>query len=896
MKKTLLFFLFFLAHGIVLFAQQYGSIKGVVLNENKQPLEKATVSVIRDADSSVVTYTLTDQSGKFHLVRLPAQHNLTLAISHVDGATKSIQLLLQEKELQDLDSITLETNIMDEIIITAAPPIRMHGDTLEYNADFFKTRPNANVEELLKQLPGLQVNLDGTIYYQGKEVSSIKVNGSDFFASDLRVASRNLDAALVKTVQVYRDRGESKNIVTNEEELPVTINLKFKKDFLRANFGKAYASGGTRGRYEGGALFNTFRDTLQLSLIGFGNNINRQSFDYSELSEHGGMARAENYGFDQLGGRNYWGIGDDKGIGFNLNNNWGKNTKLNVMFMTAHKNNRTSSDGYTNSRYDGETQFFDYINEQQQRSLNNSLRVLFRHRIDSNSYIEYQPTWTRVNRRENDQSNNEMRTETKRLTSDSSRSDQDGRNFSYAHNLYWERQFAKVHVLSLRNTVDYGQDKTQLVNEQNVSLFQTESPNNRIWSNTNNRRRNSNVYIIANYANKSIKKLNFEYFISFRHNNSNPIQEIFVDRNASGSEREPTLENSYRYNYQDYITGMRLFIKPIPHVSVNLGNSYLLKSNHFDFFGQAPSTLTTTAYWLPNLTLRYKNLNFTWAKDVQSPQTHAIRVNEYNLNPLNVQLPSTEFDNISIQDYRLTYNKYNNKIQFGLHTGINIQDKSIGVHTWRNAQTGQYTTQQYQAGKTASGQAGMSLRYQLLQTPVWQLYTANQTTAYRYQHYNSINDIDNMITLWNTQIQQEMTLAWKSLVSISPSYAFGYNKNFNTVQDHPDFTEVGYQTHVFKLGLNVNPIRHFSLEASYALENRASGINQRQNFNILNTSFYYTLKNQSQIKLSGFDILNQNVSNYWGNNGNSTYYSNQITLRQYFLLGYVHKFNYIKTK
>ena len=71
--------------------------------------------------------------------------------------------------------------------------------------------------------------MDGTIYYEGKEVSQVKVNGKDFFSSDLRIATRNLDASLIKTVQVYRDKGESKKIVEDEEKLPITINLKFKK-------------------------------------------------------------------------------------------------------------------------------------------------------------------------------------------------------------------------------------------------------------------------------------------------------------------------------------------------------------------------------------------------------------------------------------------------------------------------------------------------------------------------------------------------------------------------------------------------------------------------------------------------------------------------------------------
>lgn len=306
------------------FSQNSGSLSGTVVDQDNKPLEKATVSILMQQDSAVLSYSLSNGKGEFNFVKLPANKKLILYISHINSNNHHQDIVLAVEEKKQLDTIKLGGKLLDEVVISVAPPVRMNKDTLEYNTDFFKTRPNANAEELLKQLPGLQINMDGTIYYQGKEVSQVKVNGKDFFASDLRIATRNLDASLIKTVQVYRDKGESKKIVEDEEKSPITINLKFKKDFLRASFGKLYGSAGTRDRYEAGGLFNTFRDTLQVSFIGFGNNINRESFDYNELNQHGGLGRSENYGFNDFGGRNYNGKANDIAAGFNLNNDWEK--------------------------------------------------------------------------------------------------------------------------------------------------------------------------------------------------------------------------------------------------------------------------------------------------------------------------------------------------------------------------------------------------------------------------------------------------------------------------------------------------------------------------------------------------------------------------------------------
>src|SRR5690349_9115002 len=157
-------------------AQNNGEIKGIVVDANRQPLEKATIAIVGVKDSTVITYSLSDTDGRFDLVKIPASQALIIHITHVSSSPFSRELSLKPKEILSLDTVALEGVNLDEVVVTHVAPIRLNGDTLEYRADYFKTRPNANVEELLQLLPGLQVNVDGTIYYQGRQVSGIRVN------------------------------------------------------------------------------------------------------------------------------------------------------------------------------------------------------------------------------------------------------------------------------------------------------------------------------------------------------------------------------------------------------------------------------------------------------------------------------------------------------------------------------------------------------------------------------------------------------------------------------------------------------------------------------------------------------------------------------------------------
>jgi len=888
-------FCFLLFFATATLSQTKGKATGTIVSQAGEPLEKATVTVLAPKDSAVISYLLTDAKGNFEFVKLPTETDLILIVSHINASTYGQNFIIHNG-LHNFGQLRLNAKSLDEVVVNVLPPVRMNKDTLEYNTSFFKTRPNANVEELIKQLPGLQVNMDGTIYYQGKEVSKIKVNDKDFFVSDTRIATRNLDASLIKTIQVYRDKGESKINVEDEDKLPITINLKVKKEFLRASFGKAYGSAGTRERYEAGGLFNTFRDTLQLSFLAFGNNINRQSFDYSELSEQGGLNRAEHYGFDNFGGRNYSGEANDIGAGVNLNNDWGKKTKLNVMYMFKHNNTKNLNESNQIARYDSIEQFRSSRYQQQKKQFAHDVKSLFRHRMDTTSFFEFTPT-VRINRERTD-AYAFSKTDTKQ---DSINKSEAGGNsaetqFSYSHGLYIEKQLNKQHSLSFRNNINYNHNNSDGINEQTSHIYSNPDPKTNLWTNQGSGNRSSAINSTLSYFNKSLKKLNFSVFFAFNTNSTSQTESVYFDRDNTGKVHGSNLENNFDYNFQEYTSSIKFYWKPIKDIFIDIGTAYVVKNDHFDLKKLDEKRNFKNGYWLPNIIFRYKGLSLVWQKNLQPPASGGIQTVESNLNPLYTRLQSLIFNNIQTQNINISFYTYTSKIQFNLGGNINYDNKSVGSRSWRDVKTGQYTYQSYLAGSKYNSSLYSSFRYNFKSGEDWNFYFSQNSNMYNYENYEAINDVDNKTNTLGMNFTQEFSVTWKNLISIQPKYTYSRNKNMNSVKDNPDFMETTYSTHRIGTGVNIHPIKGFSLESSYSLDNRASGLSGRKNYHILNASVYYTMKNNSQLKLTGFDILNQNIQNYWGSQGNTVYFGNSMTLKQYFMLGYIHKFNSIKTK
>ena len=302
---------------------QENLLKGSVADTlNKQVLHNAVVSLLRPKDSVLIKYVRTDQQGKFQLNGVPSGKFLIL-VSYPNYADYLDQLTIDDTQSRDLGNIPLMTKakLLEEVIVKQKiSAIRMRGDTTEYRADSFRVSANANVQELLRKLPGITVNGKGEISAQGQKVEKVLVDGEEFFSDDPAVVTQNLRADAVEKVQSF-DKKSDQAVFTgiDDGQKTKTLNLVLKEDKKKGYFGKVEAgSDFDRYRY-GKTMLNVFKGKKKAAAYITSDNTRYESLNWSERRNYGEDMNTQTEMSDD-GGIMMWSNGDDFSWGRGLPN------------------------------------------------------------------------------------------------------------------------------------------------------------------------------------------------------------------------------------------------------------------------------------------------------------------------------------------------------------------------------------------------------------------------------------------------------------------------------------------------------------------------------------------------------------------------------------------------
>jgi len=318
----ILLFCFYFSNG-----QNTATISGTVLDINTQlPLESATVYVSNVKDSTVIEFTNTNKSGVFKMVTKKTDKPVFLKVSYMgyQPYVEEQKGVLENKDFGKLYLLQNATALEGVVVKSEAPPIRIKKDTLEFNASSFKVRPDANVELLLKQLPGFEVDNDGKITVNGKEVTQFLVNGKAFFDKNGAMALKNLPAEIISKVQVsdFKTKKEelSKQDAASENS---TINLTIDEKKNKGFFSKFLGGYGTDDRYESSFVMNLFNNKQKISFLASSNNINSTGFSMDEVFDSMGGGR--NTRGSSRGSSSGKGITRSNSAGVNYIDEWFKN-------------------------------------------------------------------------------------------------------------------------------------------------------------------------------------------------------------------------------------------------------------------------------------------------------------------------------------------------------------------------------------------------------------------------------------------------------------------------------------------------------------------------------------------------------------------------------------------
>jgi hypothetical protein len=882
MKKILL--LLFIAFNTVLFNAQKLSIEGKVSNFEKKPVENATVYLLKQKDSSIINYTATNREGKFSLKydELNEPTVLKIDAEKLISYSKNFESITKSMSLGDIE---LEKNTVfniEEIKLTASP-VKIKKDTIEFSASAIKVRPDSKIEELLKGLPGVEINNDGKITVNGKEVDQIMINGKPFFDKDGKIALQNIPADIIKNIQFTTTK-------TKEEEISgkaaksnnTTINFNIDEKKNKGLISRITAGLGSDERYEGSALLSYFKNDTKISLLASSNNINSQGFSNDEVFDSMGHGRNSwmmqggsvmtvgNNTYYTQGGNNAKGILRSTTVGVNYSDKLSKDLELNTLSLmhsdsnleTRSKVSRTTFlPDYTlktNSESNGE-------NENRQYSFDTSAQI----KIDSMTSIYFSPSFSRTESFNfNNSKSNTLRDDLLLNESDSYTST-DSENNSFTPNIYLNKKFRKKGrsaYANLNSTIS--EAKRDQLNKSETIFYQTAEPNdirNQLAKNKNQTNSyrfsagytepisdSANVSLSLNYENKTDRNLrevndfdqNTEQYSIFNNGLSNQM-------NQKINEISPELSFELNKNKINFWAFVDLDITYMKVSSVFNGQQYNLQKN----FALPGYSMNLQYQFSQN-----KRLSFYNSAQYTIPTVTQLTPYVDFVNPLIAYQGNPNLENSWSNRSYINFSNYNMVKNINYYVNLNFiyGNNDVVNYSYFDDSGKQFVTYANVSGnKNINLGAGFSKTFKWKENKL----TLNPKFNISYNYSRGfINALQYTSDSYSFNPGFNLTYEIKDKITVKPSYTLGYNfsdyTNYDVgrVQTANQILKLELTNYIFKTKLV------FGNDFEYnTTSNIAPGF--KRDFYFWNTSLGYSFFNkQLTAKVKVYDVLNQNQS------------------------------------
>lgn len=356
----------------------------LVSGTDRSPLSGASVRLMRNnADSTFVAAVSAGNDGSFRMGGVArGKYIVSFTFLGYETVTRNVEMAGKNVNLGEIAMTESSILLQETTVVGVKTEIVVKEDTIEYNADSYRTQPNAVVEDLLKRLPGVEVDSEGKITANGKEIAKILVDGEEFFSDDPKVATKNLPVNMVDKLQVIDRKSDLARLTgVDDGEDETVINLTVKKGMKNGWFGNVTGGYGTDDRYSGNFMVNYFRDKNQFSILGSANNTNEMGFTDRGASR-----------FTRFGGRN--GISTTQSIGVNFA--VGSEDKLRVGGDVFYSHSDRDSRNSSNRQYlfPDSTSYYDEAGSSRDRGHNISGNFRLKWEIDSFSTLEFRPRFS----------------------------------------------------------------------------------------------------------------------------------------------------------------------------------------------------------------------------------------------------------------------------------------------------------------------------------------------------------------------------------------------------------------------------------------------------------------------------------------------------------------------
>lgn len=365
MFKPIFFFFAMICLGHGAFSQS-SELNGVVRDTTeKSGVKNAVVALLSPGDSDLVKFVRTDAQGSFRIKNVDTGRYILMVMHPVFADyVDDIHLDAGPVTLPQIP-VTPKSKLLEAVILKSGSPIKIKGDTTIYTADSFKVSANANVEELLKKLPGIQVDKNGQIKAMGQTVEKVLVDGEEFFGDDPGMAVKNLRADAVKEVQVFDKKSDQAEFTgIDDGQTKKTINLKLKEDKKKGYFGKIGLAGGLQdsisNRYNNNLMFSSFKGKRKLAAFLLNGNTGQDGLSWQDNEKFGGESDNFSMSMDDDGMTMYsWrgGSSDDEPY-VNTENGFIKNINAGLQYSNKWNDKKTLSISpkYNSQIYENGTQ------------------------------------------------------------------------------------------------------------------------------------------------------------------------------------------------------------------------------------------------------------------------------------------------------------------------------------------------------------------------------------------------------------------------------------------------------------------------------------------------------------------------------------------------------------
>jgi hypothetical protein len=868
-------------------AQSRHTITATVIDSaGHTPLEFVTVAVLQVKDSSLVSYTRTDKNGLFTLYNIKDAEPLRLLVSYVGYQSLRIRLKFPATGILNLGRLQLNAKNLTEVTIKGeVVPILIKKDTIEFNAEAFKVRPNALVQDLLKKLPGMQVDRDGTLSFNGQHISKVKVDGRDFFANNYKIATQNLDADMISKVQVYDDRENDPDHLQPDYQVKKIINLKFKKEFTKSTFGKLAVGGGTQDRYQLDGTFIKSINDLEMAVVANSNNLNGTNFISPAFS---GM----------IGPRQ--GLQQITTTAVNINDNFGKFVKMNLTYnLNDQTNNNTTVKNVQRFLHDT-TITTNSSNLSHGWNLSHALAATVEYTPDNDNKWKFNPQLTYNTNTGNSSSlSTSFNNFTPLLNTDNHTGASSGSNTQYQHLLSYYHAFKKKgESLTITNNVSFNPSKNLDYSLDNLVSYVVGLNSDTLNRFANSTSKNSNVSVDAAYHYPLGKNTTGVLDLTGLYTQSGAALFTYNQDPKTG------LYDIYLTDQSTNLTrnlwGQSLhpeFIYQKDAFNFHLGGILLNQQINNEFGNNTADLNQNYAYLLPALSLGVGKFNFSYNENVNQPNIGDMQPITMVSSPLFSFTGNPNLKPVRSHVFNARYFSFNQ--QSGVFSSINLQysqeNNSITRQSTITAQGATISMPINGLGRT-SGSLNYSINKRFKKDGKWEISTNSNFFAGFGRNYYFVNSQPGYQDTYYGSFNQQVSIDWNDMVSIDPGYRITPNITRYELVKQP---EQSYAKQQVSIPVNVKWPKRIILDINYDYIYNplvAPGFQRKSNLFSISVARLLQQKDKGEFRLTCYDLFNQSVSSYHYAESNSIVDNQYQTLKRYFMLSYSYRFNKITTK